>query len=223
MNFIKHFLSWMERVSADERLTPHHISLYIALFQYWNSNHFKNPISIAREETMGTSKIGSINTYVKCLKELHEWGYIKYDPSFNPMKGSKVHLYKFDKADDTGNDKADNTGSDKAGGQVVIPSINNTVNNTKTNTKREKGQTPALEQVLDFFLEKKYPTLEARKFFNHYQANGWKLGGKTEIQDWGAAAENWMLKTSNFNNHGLSMDHAKRNTNNGTKDYSEPL
>lgn len=216
MNFIKHFLSWMDRVAADERLTPHHISLYFTLFHYWNYNHFKNPVILTRQEAMKLSHIGSANTYVKCLKDLHEWKYIQYIPSYNPMRGSKVYLYSFDTADD----KADNTGSDIGAVQVVIPSIN-VLNNTETNTKRERE--PTLENVLEYFLEKKYNTLEARKFFNHYQANGWKQGGKTEIQDWQAAAENWMLKTSNFNQHGLSVEHAKRNSNNFTKDYSEPL
>ncbi len=208
----------MERQAADERLTPHHISLYLTLFHYWNYNHFKNPVTLTRQEAMKLSHIGSANTYLKCLKDLHKWNYIQYEPSFNPMRGSKVNLYSFDTPDD----KADNTGNDIGAVQVVIPSIN-VLNNTETNTKRERRKTPKLEQVLEFFLEKKYPTLEARKFFNHYQANGWKQGGKTEIQDWAAAAENWMLKTSNFNQHGLSVEHAKTNTNNATKDYSEPL
>lgn len=208
----------MDRVANDERLTPHHVSLYFALFHFWNYNHFKNPISITRQEAMQQARIGSANTYSKCLHDLHEWGYLQYIPSHNPMRGSKVNLHSFDTTGDT----TDNASNDTTAAQLVIPSIN-VLNNTETNTKRGRGQTPALEQVLDFFLEKKYPTLEARKFFNHYQANGWKLGGKTEIQDWEAAAENWMLKTSNFNNHGLSVEHAKRNINNATKDYSEPL
>ena len=165
---------------------------------------------------MRMSKIGSANTYVRCLKELHAWGYIQYIPSYNPLRGSKVNLYSFDTADD----KADNTASDTGRVQVVIPSIN-VLNNIETNTKRERA--PTLEQVLEYFLKKEYPTLEARKFFNHYQANGWKLGGRTEIKDWGAAAENWMLKTSNFNQHGLPMGTSKDLNSNSNKDYSEPL
>jgi hypothetical protein len=207
----------MKCFADDKRLTPHHVSLYVTLFQYWNMNHFRNPISIMREETMRMSKIGSANTYVKCLNELHAWGYIQYVPSYNPLRGSKVNLYSFGTADDT----ADSTASDTGGVQVVIPSIN-VLNNTTNNTKRERA--PTLEQVLEYFLKNEYPTLEARKFFNHYQANGWKLGGKTEIQDWGAAAENWMIKTSNFNSNGIPVGYAKGNTNNNsTKDYSEPL
>lgn len=29
------------------------------------------------------------------------------------------------------------------------------------------------------------------QFFDHFQANGWKVGGKTPMKDWQAAARNW--------------------------------
>ena len=50
-------------MADDERLSPFHVSLYLTLFQFWNLNRFKNPISIARQETMRLSKIGSVNNY----------------------------------------------------------------------------------------------------------------------------------------------------------------
>lgn len=51
MNYIHHMNSWFAKVQADERLYPGHISLYLALFQFWNANRFRNPLSIARSET----------------------------------------------------------------------------------------------------------------------------------------------------------------------------
>ena len=124
-------------MADDERLSPFHISLYFTLFQFWNLNRFKNPISIARQETMRLSKIGSVNTYIKCIKELDKWNYLKYIPSHNPMKGSLVNLYNFnnttDNAIDISNDKSLNKTSEKTNSntkrQLVIPSIN-TINNT---------------------------------------------------------------------------------------------
>jgi hypothetical protein len=96
MNYIKHHLTgFFDRIIQDENLNPTHISLYITLFQYWNINHFQNPISITREEVMRSSKICSTATYHKCIKELNEKGYIKYEPSFNPFKGSMVILFNF--------------------------------------------------------------------------------------------------------------------------------
>ena len=95
MNYIKHLTGFFDRVAKDKLLNPTHVSLYIALFQFWNCNRFKNPISISRDEVMRISKISSKATYHKCLKNLHAQGYIKYEPSYNPFKGSHVFLFNF--------------------------------------------------------------------------------------------------------------------------------
>jgi hypothetical protein len=95
MNYIKHLTGFFEKVALDRTLNPTHISLYIALFQFWNCNRFKNPISISRDEVMRISKISSKATYHKCLKNLHSLGYINYQPSYNPFRGSHVILFNF--------------------------------------------------------------------------------------------------------------------------------
>lgn len=95
MNYIKHLTGFFEKVAIDKTLNPTHVSLYIALFQFWNCNRFKNPISINRDEVMRISKISSKATYHKCLKNLHSLGYINYEPSYNPFKGSHVILFNF--------------------------------------------------------------------------------------------------------------------------------
>ncbi len=95
MNYIKHLTGFFEKVAIDKTLNPTHVSLYIALFQFWNCNRFKNPISINRDEVMRISKISSKATYHKCLKNLHSLGYINYEPSYNPFKGSLVILFNF--------------------------------------------------------------------------------------------------------------------------------
>ena len=96
MNYIRHLTTFFEKISRDEQLNPTHISLYISLFQYWNVNRFKNPISITRSEIMRISKIYAKATYHKCIKDLHELGYIVYEPSYNHFKGSLVHLLDFE-------------------------------------------------------------------------------------------------------------------------------
>lgn len=95
MNYIKHLTGFFEKVAVDKTLNPTHVSLYVALFQFWNCNRFKNPISISRDEVMRISKISSKATYHKCLKNLHSLGYINYEPSYNPFKGSHVYLFNF--------------------------------------------------------------------------------------------------------------------------------
>ena len=130
MNYILHLNNILEEFAHDQRLTPHHISLYLALFRAWNYNRFNNPIYIFRNELIVASKIGSYNTYTKCLKELDKWNYLSYEPSFNPQKGSRVYLYSFDKGASKGGDK----GTDKAGVKVVRPIINNTNSNKHIKT-----------------------------------------------------------------------------------------
>ena len=95
MNYIKHLTGFFDKVINDHTLNPTHISLYIALFQFWNCNRFRNPISISRDEVMRISKISSKATYHKCLKNLHALGYLRYEPSYNPYKGSMVFMFNF--------------------------------------------------------------------------------------------------------------------------------
>ncbi len=95
MNYIKHLTGFFEKVAMDKALNPTHVSLYMSLFQFWNCNRFRNPISISRDELMRISKISSKATYHKCLKNLHSLGYIHYEPSYNPFKGSHVILFNF--------------------------------------------------------------------------------------------------------------------------------
>lgn len=95
MNYIKHLTGFFERIIQDRTLNPTHVSLYMSLFQFWNCNRFKNPISITRDEVMRISKISSKATYHKCLKNLHALGYIKYEPSYNPFRGSHVIMFNF--------------------------------------------------------------------------------------------------------------------------------
>tara|TARA_R110000868_G_scaffold14021_1_gene65426 strand:+ start:18956 stop:19705 length:750 start_codon:yes stop_codon:yes gene_type:complete len=81
-------------------LTATHISLYNALFLLWNNCGFATEMSINRNDVMMLSKIGSNNTYLKCLKELDKCEMIKYKPSHNPLIGSKINLCRFDTSSD---------------------------------------------------------------------------------------------------------------------------
>lgn len=96
MNYIKHLTGFFERTESDTRMTAYHISLYMALFQLWNLSRFRNPFPISREELMQLSRMGSKNTYARCIKELDQWGYISYFPSGNLHTGRQVCCTRFD-------------------------------------------------------------------------------------------------------------------------------
>lgn len=145
MNYIKHLTGFFEKVAIDKTLNPTHVSLYVALFQFWNCNRFKNPISISRDEVMRISKISSKATYHKCLKNLHSLGYINYEPSYNPFKGSHVYLFNF--SDDLKpipkSDKKTSSNSD-----MVFDLVNEQVVN-KLCTSSETGTEQALVSYIN--------------------------------------------------------------------------
>lgn len=254
MNYIKHLAGFFDRVAADERLNPTHVSMYVSLFQFWNASRFQNPISISRNELMKVSKISAKATYHKCMKELNDFGYLKYMPSYNPFKGSLVHLFNFQ----TGSEHPPDTHHTKNGTgseQAQEPYINssNIINQTTTNLgkqaqkkdfqkvnglgKKEKSSakkernviamheaiSPSLEQVQEYFVSQKFPAMEAEKFYNYFQSNGWLVGGRTKMKDWKAAAQNWMLNVKKFAGGKSVKPTAKHLHANTNKNYSEPL
>ncbi len=96
MNYIRHLNAFFSFIGSDKRLSASHISLYMALFQYWNFNRFQNPFPVYRDNIMRLSKIGSKNTYHKCIKELHEAKYIYYHPPVSKFQPGRVSLARFD-------------------------------------------------------------------------------------------------------------------------------
>jgi hypothetical protein len=148
MNYIKHLSGFFDKISADDRLNPTHISLYVSLFQFWNACRFHNPISISRNEVMTVSKICSKATYHKCIRELNDYGYLSYQPSYNPFKGSLVYLFNLKTGTEqvlnmertkigTSAEQALNMERTKIGTsteQALVPYINNT-NISKHKTK----------------------------------------------------------------------------------------
>lgn len=90
--YLPQMTDFFATISADERISYPHIVLYMALFQCWNNNEFVNPISISRSKLMRLSKINSQSTYHKYMKELVEFGYINYAPSYHPFLGTTIYI-----------------------------------------------------------------------------------------------------------------------------------
>jgi len=215
MNYIKHLNAVFQKFSRDPRLNPTHISLYMALFQLWNISRFPPVYYVHREELMTMAKIGSKGTYHRCLKNLHQWSYIVYLPSHNPYKSSRVKLLIFGTTSETTNDPT----LEHAAGQAEVPLLKQ----LKTSTNFCKPGSPKNESVvLDFFKSKNWPSREAKKFFNHYNALGWKKAGNASIINWQSLAQKWMLLAQDLPTSSSSpfKDHLKINQN---KDYDQPL
>ncbi len=225
VNYIKHLNAVFLQFSKDSRLNPTHISLYVALFQLWNNYHFPMEFYINREEAMRFSKIGSKTTYHRCIKELHHWKYLLYEPSHNPFKGSRIKMFNFGTSDGQALYPS-RTNIGTSNGQALV-SKNKHIQTVKNIINENKLDKPKNEnEIIDFFKKENWPELEAKKFYNHYQGIGWKVGGKTKIVDWHATARNWMIKAEELKQK-KTMVAVSQNTDNlktsSNKNYNEPL
>lgn len=141
MNYIKHLTGFFNCISSEDILYPTHISLYLALFQSWNVNRFKNPITISREEMMKASRIASKATYHKCIKELQLLGFIEYLPSYNPYYGTEVIMHNLSDGKQRSSSMIDHTKpmNEQVIGQVTEQVIEPHIYNNKQTFKNNKN------------------------------------------------------------------------------------
>ena len=81
---------------------------------------------------------------------------------------------------------------------------NNLVDNDLSSRAQSRPPKPTLEEAQIYFLEKSFSEIEAQRFFNYFESNGWLVGGKTKMKDWKAAARNWMLNTKKFSKNQIT-------------------
>ncbi|MET3875814.1 hypothetical protein [Chitinophaga sp. OAE865] len=282
INYIRHLTAFFAQVQKDDCLHANHISLYMALFQLWNQQHFPTTFPVLREEVLSLCRIGSRSTYSRCLKDLERFNYIIYKaakhpfaPSMvsirtdvfdkqlpsaedadvlknEPMTGPKMSRYHAQKwagnvpkngpVSDTkmGHIYYKHINSNKREGEIKLAPSKKSNKNEFTNSRHgtdapgaenEDALTlipPDLRQVKEFFHVQNYSEQEASKFFHHYQANGWRQGGKALITDWRAAAHKWMLNINQLKFN--SNDYYTKPSNgagplhiNENKSYTDPL
>lgn len=89
-------VDFFKAIEDDPRVNSRHVSLYVSLFQFWINKDEENPLELFSKEVMRLCKISASSTYHKTIRELHEFGYINYDPSFNHNKRSQICLTKIE-------------------------------------------------------------------------------------------------------------------------------
>lgn len=92
MDRLQQLTNYIKKVTSDARLKPIHIALSLALCDVWIVEQFQQPYRVSRRVLMQASRIRSKATYHKVIKELQSFGYIKYNPSYHPVKASQVLL-----------------------------------------------------------------------------------------------------------------------------------
>ncbi|WP_017496409.1 hypothetical protein [Flavobacterium sp. WG21] len=94
METLKPLSDFFLAIEKDFRISTTHIALYAALLQYRVEKGFVNPIQVYRYEIAPLAKILSAYTYHKCIQELSNYGYVKYERSFKKTQGSKIYFFE---------------------------------------------------------------------------------------------------------------------------------
>ena len=222
VNYISHLNGVLRIFSQDPKILSAHRSLYLAFFEVWNQNRFPQKLMVNSKQIMALAKIRSRTTYHKLIRDLKILGYLKYYPSNNPLIGSIIEMSRFDTTPDQ---KMDRT-YPVSGQQPVQNMATFKKEKNKHIINSLKQTIPENEQVvLDFFKNEYRSVLEARRFYNFYEAIGWK-SGPNPITNWQACALSWILKADEINEEKRSRGEFQNRDNlqtNRYKNYAEPL
>ncbi|CAA9197282.1 hypothetical protein FLA105534_01555 [Flavobacterium bizetiae] len=76
----------------DLRIGSIHLGLFAALLRYYSICGFVNPIKAYSYQIMPLAKISARTTYHRHIRELSQYGYIRYEASFKKNKPSCIYL-----------------------------------------------------------------------------------------------------------------------------------
>jgi hypothetical protein len=85
------FLEFFAAVKKDQRISITHLGIFASLLNYSLCSGFTNPITVFSYQILPIAKI-SVTTYYKCIKELSDYGYLKYEPSYKHNKPSCIYF-----------------------------------------------------------------------------------------------------------------------------------
>ncbi|WP_428224836.1 hypothetical protein [Flavobacterium sp.] len=158
------------------------------------------------------------NKHIKTLnKHCKQSNVFAFDQSSEPKNEQEIQSPK------TTNRIKKQTAQNQTPGLFPELEIPNEDKPNRSRNPESKNIPPNWDRVFEYFIAKSSTRLEAEKFYNYFQSNGWLVGGKTKMKDWHAAARNWMLNSQNYKtpqNGNLKPNHLNTNQD---KNYAEPL
>lgn len=90
----------------------------------------------------------------------------------------------------------DTTVYDRIPSNTTVYESYQTKSKTKTKSKTNDANAsiafrkPTAEEIKAYCAENGY-SVDADAFIDHYESNGWKIGGRSAMKDWKAAVRNW--------------------------------
>jgi hypothetical protein len=85
-------IRFFRAIPQDPHIGPPHIALYAALYHRWLQGGATDPVQAFSYEMMPLAKIYSSATYHRVLRELHAYGYVRYEPSYSRVRRSRIYL-----------------------------------------------------------------------------------------------------------------------------------
>ncbi|UYQ92145.1 hypothetical protein MKQ68_18825 [Chitinophaga horti] len=80
--------NFLGKLAKDQRIGVYHLVMMLAILNKWQYRGTAGVLMMSRRTLMQVTKIRSIATYHKYLKELQEFGYVEYFASYHPRLGS---------------------------------------------------------------------------------------------------------------------------------------
>ena len=94
-------------------------------------------------------------------------------------------------------DEADNVNvTVPVNGNVPVTVIDNREKVDKP--PRPRFTPPSEDDAITYFCGQGSSAAEAKSFIDYYAANGWKVGGRSSMKDWQAAARNWLRRAGQY-------------------------
>jgi len=191
---------------ADFALHTNHLSLeeeavYRKLLDYYYDT--EAPIPTETQPVIRRLRLGSYENTVKSI--LVEF-FILEDDGWHNLRADEEIISYYKKAE-TARSNGKKGGRPKKNKnlqkqkpketQPVIlanPDITQQKANQEPRTNSNKGRfTPPNVKEIQSYCQERNNSVDAQKFFDHYESNGW-FRGKTKIKDWKACVRTWEIK-----------------------------
>ncbi len=88
------WFDFLDYINDDPLLNVWHLSLLLAIARLACKQNEKWIIRVSRSKLMVLSHIKTLPSYHKYFKQLQEFGYIKYSPSYHPDCHSTVEILR---------------------------------------------------------------------------------------------------------------------------------
>jgi hypothetical protein len=213
---------WFDFAFEHSEVKCQHTALFMWIIELNNRLGWKEQFGIPTNATMEGLHIGNKRTYLDALSDLAKWNFIQIiSESKNQYSSTIISICRSKKATalHTALDTAliqHSNGIDYSIEHSSAPIDKQRNQETKKPRNNSLVFTPPNENDVynlmgEYSVQKHMQwtdekiNTEAAKFFNYYEANGWKQG-RNPMKDWKASARNWMVNNSKFDNSNNSKN-----------------